>query len=129
MYFFLTCTPSFSTKTTSFARYENQPGRNPSAERERDGVPCDRYTDWLQAPPLSSSPSVRCRGAVSPSPFQFRLTTADEAEVRARVMPLVRKPRQLGDVTVTTQSLPKKTKHQGETFKDRSFAYCFVKCK
>lgn len=43
-------------------------------ERERDGVPCDRYTDWLQAaPPLSSSPGVRCRGAVSPSPFQFRL--------------------------------------------------------
>lgn len=98
--------------------------------RERDGVPCDRYTDWLQAaPPLSSSPGVRCRGAVSPSPFQFRLMTADEAEVRARVMPLVRKPRQLGDVTVTTQSLPKKKRHRGETFKDRSFAYCFVKCK
>lgn len=85
--------------------------------RERDCVPSDRYTDWLQAaPPLSSSPGVRCRGAVSPSPFQFRLTTAYEAEVRARVMLLVRKPRQLGDVTVTTtQSLPK-TKHQGETF-------------
>lgn len=78
--------------------------------RERDCVPSDRYIDWLQAaPPLSSSPSVRCRGAVSPSPFQFNvLTTAYEAEVRARVMLLVRKPRQLGDVTVTTQSLPKK---------------------
>lgn len=56
--------------------------------RRRDRVLCGCYTTWLQeAPPLSSSPGVSCRGLRG-----FRPTMAHKTEVRAQVMLSARKP-------------------------------------